>query len=113
MLPRQHLYIVYILASQTRGTLYVGVTSDLLNRTAQHRDGIWEGFTRDYGVKRLVYFETFDDVTTAIRREKRLKKWLRAWKIALIEKANPRWTDLWPEITGLRETSTPDLWQPR
>ncbi len=96
-------YFVYILASQKGGTLYVGVTGDLAHRATQHRDGAWEGFTKDYGVKRLVHYETFDDVEVAIRREKQLKKWLRAWKIALIEKANPDWRDLWPEVVGLRE----------
>ena len=100
---RREVFFVYILASQTRGTLYIGVTSDLSHRATQHRDGVWPGFTKTYGVKRLVYYETFDDVTTAIAREKQLKHWLRAWKIALIEKANPNWTDLWPEVVGLRE----------
>jgi putative endonuclease len=97
-------YFVYILASQTRGTLYIGVTSDLAHRATQHRDGVWPGFTKTYGVKRLVHFETFDDVEAAIRREKQLKKWLRAWKITLIETATPEWTDLWPEVVGLRES---------
>lgn len=97
------VYYVYILASQTRGTLYIGVTSDLPHRATQHRDGVWPGFTKRYGVKRLVHYEPFDRIEGAIAREKLLKHWLRAWKIALIEKANPHWTDLWPEIVGLRE----------
>jgi putative endonuclease len=102
---RRDVFFVYILASQMRGTLYIGVTSDLAHRATQHRDGVWPGFTERYGVKRLVYFETFDDVAVAIAREKQLKHWLRAWKIALIEKTNPAWTDLWPEVVGLRERS--------
>ncbi len=96
-------YAVYILASQTRGTIYIGVTGDLPNRATEHRDGIMPGFTKRYGVKRLVHFESFDDVERAIAREKQLKRWLRAWKIALIEKGNPDWRDLWPEVVGLRE----------
>ncbi len=106
-------YFVYILASQTRGTLYIGVTGDLANRATEHRDGAMPGFTKTYGVKRLVYFETFDDIESAIRREKRLKKWLRAWKVALIEKTNPEWRDLWPEVVGLRETPTASGMGPR
>ena len=107
-------YFVYILASQTRGTLYIGVTSDLAHRATQHRDGAMPGFSKTYGVKRLVHFETFDDIDVAIRREKQLKKWLRAWKIALIEKTNPEWRDLWPEVVGLREVPLegPQAWVP-
>ena len=95
-------YWVYITASQKRGTIYIGVTSDLPHRATQHRDGALPGFTERYGAKRLVYFEAFDDVTAAIAREKQLKHWLRAWKIALIERDNPEWRDLWPEVVGLR-----------
>ena len=89
---------VYILASQRNGTLYIGVTSDLVQRVWQHRNDLVEGFTKKYGVHRLVYYELHADMTEAIQREKRLKKWNRAWKIELIEKENPEWLDLWPMI---------------
>ena len=92
-------YFVYMLASRRGGTLYVGVTSDLVRRVAEHREGAIPGFTERYGVKRLVWYEAHDSIEAAIRREKRLKKWPRAWKVALIEKANPQWQDLWAEIT--------------
>ncbi|MCP5395122.1 MAG: GIY-YIG nuclease family protein [Sphingomonadaceae bacterium] len=85
---------VYILASRRNGTLYIGVTSNLLQRIAQHREGILGGFTRQYGVKMLVWFEPHDDIEQAILREKRLKKWNRAWKLRLIEESNPAWRDL-------------------
>ena len=80
------------------GTLYIGVTNDLIRRTHEHREGLAEGFTRRYGVKQLVHFEIFDDIRTAIQREKTLKRWTRAWKIALIEKGSPNWTDLFLTI---------------
>jgi putative endonuclease len=98
MRPR-HFY-VYILASKVGGTLYVGVTNDLMRRVAEHRLKVMEGFTEKYDVVRLVYFEQFDDSENAIRREKRLKKWNRAWKIRLIEENNPNWDDLYPGIAG-------------
>jgi putative endonuclease len=82
------------------GTLYIGVTSDLVRRVAEHRLKLAEGFTERYDVGRLVYFEQFDDPENAIRREKRLKKWNRAWKIRLIEENNPNWNDLYRGITG-------------
>ena len=91
---------VYILASQPRGTLYIGVTSNLLQRIWQHKSGVVEAFTARYEVHQLVYFEMHTDMTGAIMREKQLKKWKRDWKIALIEKDNPDWRDLWPEIVG-------------
>ncbi len=91
-------YYVYILASKIGGTLYVGVTNDLIRRIFEHKSDAVEGFTKRYGVHRLVYFEQFDDVENAIRREKRLKKWTRKWKIRLIEEANPNWADLYPKI---------------
>jgi putative endonuclease len=86
---------VYILASAPRGTLYIGVTSDLIQRVWQHKQGLVEGFTKKYLVHHLVYFEQCDDMLTAIAREKHLKKWNRAWKIELIEKANSDWSDLY------------------
>jgi len=86
--------MVYLLASHRKGTLYVGVTSNLLQRLHQHREGLIDGFTKDYGVARLVWFEQHATMEQAITREKRIKKWNRAWKIALIEEANPDWRDL-------------------
>jgi putative endonuclease len=91
-------YYVYILASRIGGTLYIGVTNDLTRRVAEHRLKLVDSFTKKYEVHRLVYFEQFDDVENAIRREKRLKKWNRAWKIRLIEELNPNWDDLYPGI---------------
>jgi putative endonuclease len=85
---------VYILASKRNGTLYVGVTSNLLARIAQHRSGDVRGFTRNYHVKLLVWFEQHSTMESAITREKRIKKWNRAWKLELIESANPDWRDL-------------------
>jgi putative endonuclease len=93
-------FYVYILASQIGGTLYIGVTSDLIRRVAEHKSKAAESFTKRYDVERLVYFEIFEDIENAIRREKRLKKWTRAWKISLIEKENPNWNDLYPGIAG-------------
>ncbi|HEU4812909.1 MAG TPA: GIY-YIG nuclease family protein [Xanthomonadaceae bacterium] len=91
---------VYILASERNGTLYIGVTSDLVARTWQHREHMAEGFTKKYDVDRLVWYELHGDMVEAITREKRLKKWNRAWKIRLIEERNPTWSDLWPEIAA-------------
>ena len=85
---------VYILASGRHGTLYIGATSDLSGRVHQHRESLIKGFTSRYGVSRLVYYEGFDDMITAITREKQLKKWNRAWKIELVEARNPDWDDL-------------------
>jgi putative endonuclease len=97
---RARSYYVYILASRTGGTLYIGVTSDLIRRVGEHKLKIAESFTKRHDVIRLVYFEQFDQIEQAIHREKRLKKWTRAWKISLIEKDNPNWIDLFPEIAG-------------
>ncbi len=91
---------VYILASRRNGTLYTGVTGDLVKRVWEHRSGLVEGFTKRYGVHRLVYFEVHDHIDEAIRREKRIKSWRRAWKVDLIEESNPLWHDLWPTIMG-------------
>ena len=96
---------VYLLCSRRNGTLYVGVTSDLLKRIAEHKQADVESFTRKYGVKTLVWFEQHDDMLSAITREKQIKQWNRKWKLALIEKTNPEWRDLWPAITG--ETGFP------
>jgi putative endonuclease len=91
-------YYVYILASKRNGTLYIGVTNDLLRRVHEHRKGAADGFTNKYGVRRLVYFEQTPSVTAAIAREKQLKKWNRQWKIELIEKSNPYWRDLFEDF---------------
>ena len=89
---------VYILASKPNGTLYVGVTSDLIQRIWQHRNDLVEGFTKRYGVHRLVWYEVHECMESAIRRERAIKKWHRVWKIELIEKNNPTWRDLYNEI---------------
>jgi putative endonuclease len=91
-------YYIYIMASQRNGTLYIGVTNDLIRRVYEHRKGILPGFTKHYGVSMLVHFEQCNEVTTAIQREKQLKGWNRKWKLALIERDNPEWKDLWYEI---------------
>ena len=89
---------VYILASDRNGTLYVGVTSDLPKRIWEHRNGVAVGFTKKFGVHRLVYAESHDTMEAAILREKRVKEWKRAWKIELIEKTNPQWRDLYDSL---------------
>ncbi|HTU11193.1 MAG TPA: GIY-YIG nuclease family protein [Allosphingosinicella sp.] len=91
---------VYILASKRNGTLYVGCTTDLPKRIFEHRNGLIPGFTKRYGVKRLVHVETYHDVSDAIVRERRLKDWHRAWKIRLIERDNPCWDDLAVSLLG-------------
>ena len=89
---------VYILASKRNGTLYIGVTSDLIKRTWEHKNDSVEGFTKRYRVHRLVYYELHEDMESAIRREKQMKQWNRDWKLELIEKQNPDWRDLWEGI---------------
>jgi putative endonuclease len=91
---------VYLLASDRNGTLYVGVTSDLIGRTWQHREHVVDGFTRRYEVTRLVWYELHETMESAILREKQIKKWMRAWKLELIDAGNPSWRDLWPDIIG-------------
>ena len=86
------------MASDRNGTLYVGVTNSLVRRVFEHREGLIDGFTKEYGLKQLVYFEVFDHPTEAIRREKRLKHWNRKWKLELIEERNPDWRGLWEDI---------------
>jgi putative endonuclease len=93
-------YYVYILASRIGGTLYIGVTNDLIRRVFEHKSKFVRGFTKRYDVVRLVYYEQFDDIEQAILREKRLKHWNRAWKIRLIEEKNPNWTDLYSAIAS-------------
>jgi len=92
------LYFVYILASKRNGTLYIGMTNNLLKRVDQHRENLVEGFTAKYGVHRLVYYEQYHNADDAIKREKQLKKWNRQWKLELIEKDNPQWRDLFEEL---------------
>jgi putative endonuclease len=91
-------FCVYIVTNQPRGTLYIGVTSNLVQRIAQHRQKVVEGFTAKYGLDRLVWYEMHDEAESAILREKQLKKWNRLWKIELIEQVNPKWRDLYPDI---------------
>ena len=89
---------VYIMANRRNGTLYVGVTSNLPQRAAQHRDGTMDGFTRRYGCKLLVWFERHEEIEAAITREKRIKEWKRLWKLRLIEEMNPGWVDLYDQL---------------
>ncbi|MBI3459065.1 GIY-YIG nuclease family protein [Candidatus Azambacteria bacterium] len=91
-------YYVYILASKKNGTLYIGVTNDLIKRIYEHKNDLLEGFTKKYQVHILVYFEQTDDIKSAIEREKNIKKWNRNWKLKLIEKSNSTWVDL--SVTG-------------
>lgn len=89
---------VYIMTNRRDGTLYVGVTSDIARRAWEHREGIIDGFTKKYGLKRLVYMERHEDIANAIRRETRLKHWPRAWKVRLIHATNPDWNDLYDTL---------------
>lgn len=93
-------YYVYILAKKKRSTLYTGVTNDLVRRTYEHKEGLVKGFTKKHGIKTLVYFEVYDDVSMAIHREKIIKKWKRTFKYDAIEKTNPQWRDLYEDIAG-------------
>ena len=94
------VFYVYMLASARNGTLYLGVTSDLVKRIWEHRESVIEGFTKNHGVKHLMWFEVHGDAIAAITREKQLKKWNREWKINLIQKENPDWRDLYADITA-------------
>lgn len=91
-------YYIYVLASKPHGTLYIGVTNDLVRRVHEHRTDAVPGFTKKYGVHSLVYFEISDSIEAAIQREKQMKVWKRAWKIQLIEKSNAEWRDLYPTL---------------
>jgi putative endonuclease len=93
-------YYVYVLTSARNGTLYIGVTSDLIRRIFEHKSKAVPGFTKRYGVDKLMWFEVYDDPTSAITREKELKKWRREWKVRLIEEQNPQWIDLYPQISS-------------
>jgi putative endonuclease len=92
-------FYVYILASRRNGTLYIGVTSQLVQRVWQHKEGLADGFTKRYGLKTLVWYEQHDTAESAIGREKQIKKWERAWKVELIETENPYWNDLYDDVT--------------
>jgi len=89
---------VYIVTNRADGTLYIGVTSDLARRMFEHREGLFDGFTKRYGLKRLVYYERYDDIRDAIQREKTLKHWSRAWKVKLIHATNTEWRDLYDTL---------------
>ncbi len=91
-------YYVYVLASKKNGTLYIGVTSDLVKRVFEHKNDLVEGFTKKYGVHHLVYYESGGDAESAILREKQMKLWKRSWKVKLIEGKNPKWKDLYEDI---------------
>jgi len=93
-------HYVYLLASGKHGTIYVGVTNDIVRRGHEHRQKVGKGFTSRYGIDKLVWFEAYDDAPTAIAREKELKKWRRDWKVRLIEEQNPGWVDLLPGISS-------------
>ncbi len=93
-------YYVYILASERNGTLYIGVTNDIVRRVHEHKNNLVDGFTSKYSVHRLVYYERFDNVELAIEREKQMKKWKRKWKLELIEKVNPDWNDFYLAATA-------------
>jgi putative endonuclease len=95
---RDYNFYVYILASRRYGTLYVGITNDLVRRISEHKQKLVPGFAAKYGVNQLVWYEHYTDIDSAIAREKRLKRWRRSWKIALIEGDNPGWRDLYPEL---------------
>ena len=98
--PCMKQYYVYFVASRPGGALYVGVTSDLVRRVYEHRNGLIEGHTKRYGIDRLVYFEIYDSSYAAIQREKNIKHWPRAWKTRLIGTKNPSWCDLYDEIAS-------------
>ena len=98
MVSRERTIAVYMMASGRHGTLYIGVTSDLARRAYEHREGLVPGFTKEYGCKRLVWYEAFDLMTDAIQREKTVKHWVRAWKVNVIERENPDWDDLYASL---------------
>ena len=91
-------YYVYLLASKPNGTLYVGVTNDLVRRVYEHKEGVVDGFTKEYGVKTLLWFDSTNSIEAAITKEKQIKNWKRQWKVEMIEKDNPDWVDLYPSL---------------
>jgi len=104
---RDHEYFVYLLASKPQETLYVGVTNDLMRRVYEHREGMLPGFTKKYGVKMLVWYESHGDINAAIAQEKRIKRWQRDWKKNLIERDNPHWIDLYPALSNAGSRTAP------
>ncbi|MBP9718958.1 MAG: GIY-YIG nuclease family protein [Candidatus Levybacteria bacterium] len=93
-MKKKYSYYVYIMTNKNNGTLYIGVTNNILKRSSEHRTGIVEGFTKEYKLKKLVYIEEYNDINMAIAREKQLKNWHREWKLNLIRKINPKFVDL-------------------
>lgn len=93
-------YYVYIMSNKPFGVLYIGVTNNLIRRVFEHREGLIEGFTQKYNLKRLVYYKAYEEISPAIQREKTLKHWIRQWKINLVTQFNPNWDDLWLHING-------------
>ena len=91
-------YYIYIMASRRNGTLYIGITNDIVRRVYEHKNNFISGFTSKYSIHNLVYYEQFDNIESAIQREKQLKKWNRKWKIELIERVNPNWKDLYEDL---------------
>jgi len=89
---------IYIMSNKQNGTIYVGVTSDLIKRVYEHENSFVDSFTKKYNLKKLVYYEIFEDISEAIKREKQLKNWKRAWKVELVEKVNVEWNDLYDEL---------------
>jgi putative endonuclease len=104
---RDHEYFVYMLANKPQGTLYVGVTNDLMRRVYEHREGLLPGFTKKYGVKMLVWYNAYGDINDAIAWEKRIKRWRRDWKKNLIECDNPHWIDLYPNLLNAGSRTAP------
>jgi len=98
-------YYIYIMTSKKNGTLYIGITNDLIKRVFENKKGLVERFTKKYQVNKLVYFEETQDVESAIMREKKLKDWKRKWKLELIEKTNPKWDDLYDKILDSESSS--------
>lgn len=97
-MKREQIDYVYIMASGKNGTLYIGVTSDIVTRVSQHKQGTYDGFTKKYKVDKLVYYETHGSIVNAIKKEKQMKKWNREWKIRLIEEKNAEWRDLYEDF---------------
>jgi putative endonuclease len=91
-------YFLYILSNKRNGTLYTGVTNNLIRRIYEHKNSLYDGFTKKYNIHNLVYYENYNDIRSAINREKQIKKWNRKWKLELIEKDNPEWKDLYEEL---------------
>jgi putative endonuclease len=106
---------VYLVTNKPRGVLYIGVTTDLIRRVSEHRQSLIPGFSKRYNCTRLVWYEVHEDVRVAIQREKSLKRWYRDWKIALVEKSNPNWRDLFFDMSGLapdEEVALPESFRP-